>query len=111
MNYLSSPERTAASLANFTISSVGFEHSTGCKEFESQNFKKIKFLRSYFIFGTYLPREVKWKSNQRNLFLEKKILNMRFLGIVALDFSAFLEFLGNPEVQDGEPEMAAIWQS
>ena len=37
---------------------MGLEHSLGCEKFESQSFKKIKFLRSYFIFVTYLPREV-----------------------------------------------------
>ena len=37
---------------------VGFEHRPGCEKFESQNLMKIKFLRSYFIFVTCLPREV-----------------------------------------------------
>ena len=58
MNDLFSPGLTAASLAKFTISPVGFEHSSECEKFESQNLKKIKLLRSYFIFVTYLPREV-----------------------------------------------------
>ena len=29
-----------------------------CEKFQSQNFEKIKFHHSYFIFVTYLPREV-----------------------------------------------------
>ena len=51
-------ELTAAILAKFTISLVDFEHSPGCEKFESQNLKKTEFLHSYFIFLTYLPREV-----------------------------------------------------
>ena len=58
MSDLYSPELTAVSLANFTISPVSFKHSQVCEEFESQHFKKIKFLCSYFVFVTYLPREV-----------------------------------------------------
>ena len=58
MNDLCSPELTAASLPKFTNSRVGFEHSPGCAKFESENFKKIKFFRSYFIFVTYLPKAV-----------------------------------------------------
>ena len=58
MNDLHFPELTAASLAKFMISSLGFEHSSGCEKFESENFKKVKSLRSYFIFVAYLPREV-----------------------------------------------------
>ena len=58
LNDLYSPELAAASLAKFIILPVSFEHSLGCEKFESQNFKKIKFLRYYFIFVTYLPREV-----------------------------------------------------
>ena len=56
LNDLYSPELTAACLAKFTISSVGFEHSPGCEKFESQNFRKMKLLLSYFILVTYLPR-------------------------------------------------------
>ena len=56
-----------ASLAKFTISPAGFEHSAGFEKFESQNCKKIKFLHSYFIFVTYLLREVDGKViTQRN---------------------------------------------
>ena len=58
LNDLYSPKLTAASLAKFTISPVGVTHSSGCEKFESQNFKKIKFLRSYFTFVSYLSREV-----------------------------------------------------
>ena len=40
LNNLFSPELTAASLAKFTISPVGFEHIPGCEKFQSQNKKK-----------------------------------------------------------------------
>ena len=82
MNDLYSLELTAASFAKFTISLQGFEHSPGCKKFESQNFKKIKCIRSYFIFVTYLPREVGGKGISEIYVLVK---NMRFFGIVALN--------------------------
>ena len=75
------PELTAASLAKFTISALGLEHSPGCEKFESQNFKKIKFLRSYFTFVTYLPREVDERVISEIHFLEKK-MSMKFLNSV-----------------------------
>ena len=65
-----SPELTGASLAKFTILLVGSEHSLGCEKFESQIILLIKFADSYFIFFTYLPREVD-RRHQRNLFLYK----------------------------------------
>ena len=71
LNELYSPELTAASLAKFTISPVCFEHSQGCEKFELQNFKKIKLLRSYFIFVTYLPREVDGRGISEIYFLYK----------------------------------------
>ena len=55
---LNRPELTAASLAKFTISPLIFEHSSGCEKLESEKLKKVKFLRSYFIFVTFLPKEV-----------------------------------------------------
>ena len=51
-------EETVASFAKFTISPVRFKHSSRCEKFESQNFKKIKFLHSDFRFVAFLPREV-----------------------------------------------------
>ena len=58
-NALYSPKLTSAcAVAKFAISPLGFEHSPGGEKFESEDFKKVKFLRSYFIFDTYLPREV-----------------------------------------------------
>ena len=63
----------AASLAKLTISPVAFQHSQGCEKFESQNFKKIKFRHSYFIFVTYLPRKFDGRVYQRNLFFWIKI--------------------------------------
>ena len=50
---------------------VGFKHSPWLEKFESHNFKEIKFLHLYFIFATYLPREVDGRV-------------IRFLGRVAL---------------------------
>ena len=61
LKYLYSPQLTAASLGKFMISPVGFEHSSGCEKLQSQNFQKIKYLRSYFIVVTFLPREVNGK--------------------------------------------------
>ena len=48
---------------------MGFEHSPGCEKFESENFKK--FLHSYFIFVTYVPREVDGKVLSKINFLDK----------------------------------------
>ena len=52
-----SPKLTAVSFAKFTISLLGFEHSPRWEKFESENFKKDKFLLSHFII-TCLAREV-----------------------------------------------------
>ena len=52
------PERIAVILAKFTISSLSFEDSRGSGEFVSEKFYKAEFLRSNFIFVTYLPIEV-----------------------------------------------------
>ena len=82
-NDLYSPELTAASLAKFMISPVGFEHSPRCEKFESQKFMKIKFLRLYFIYVTSLPRKVDGSVISEIYFLDKNKWNMMFLGIVA----------------------------
>ena len=53
------PILTVASLAKFTISTVGFEHSPRFEKFKSQNFREIKMSPFVFRIVTYLPREVK----------------------------------------------------
>ena len=69
--HLYSPELIAASLVKFTISQLGFEQSPGCEKFESQNFKKIKFLHLCFIFVTYLQRKVDGRVISEIYFLDK----------------------------------------
>ena len=58
LNDLYSQEPRTASLVKFSSSPLRFEHIPGCQKFRSENFKKVKFLRYYFIFVTYLPSEV-----------------------------------------------------
>ena len=71
MNDLYSPDLTATSLTKFTILPVGLEYSPECEKVKSQNFKKMKFLRSYFIFVTSLPREVDGRVIREIYFLDK----------------------------------------
>ena len=48
-----------------------FIHFDVPTKFESQNLRKIKFLHSYFIFVTYLPREVDGRVNGEAYFLDE----------------------------------------
>ena len=42
----------ASSRVEFTISPLGFEHSLECEKIESENVKKVKFLRSCYLLLT-----------------------------------------------------------
>ena len=83
MNDLHFPELTAASLAKFMISPLSFEHGLGCEKFESENFKKVKTLRPYFISVAYLPREIDGRIIIEIYF--KKKIDMRILERVPLN--------------------------